>query len=212
MFSFLAMAVDLNAIVANGDLAAEITNAAGLNLVNEYVAVYTVEELTDLAANGLTSGIRLAADRALFSIKGGLLWYVTIDDDTLYAMAAAGDQDAADAWVFNNRANMKNPTAIEEAIASSKVETIDIALGRLLGGLYGPGSPVGQKDKNELLRLVVGDSLGLRVAAATALTTYWIVESALTIAQAELAIRVNSGVNPELALAHQGVLQYLYSL
>ncbi|MCK5828305.1 hypothetical protein KAH43_07270 [Candidatus Bipolaricaulota bacterium] len=212
MVSFLGMAVDLNAIVADGDLAAEITNAAGLNLVAEYVAVYTADELADLAANGLTSGIKLAADRALFSIAGGLFWYITIDDDTLYAMAAGGDQDAADAWVFKSRAGLKKPAAVEEAILTSEVKTIDVALGRLLGGFYGPGSPVGVKEKKELLRMVVGESLGLRVAAATALTTYWIVESGLSIEQAELAIRVNSGVNPELALAHQGVLQYLYSL
>ena len=212
MVSFLGMAVDLDTIVADGNLAPEITNAAGLNLVDTYVAVYTVEELKDLAVNGLTSGIKLAADRALFSIDGGLLWYITIDNDTLYAMAAAGDQDAADAWVFNSRSDLKKPAAVEEAIAASEVETITIALGRLLGGFYGPGSPVGQKDKTELLRLVVGDSIGLRVAAATALTTYWIVEGALSIEQAELAIRVNSGVNPELALAHQGVLQFLYGL
>jgi hypothetical protein len=212
MVSFLGMAVDLNAIVANGDLAAEISNAAGLNLVDEYIAVYTVEELTDLAANGLTSGIKLAADRALFSIDGGLLWYVTIDADTLYAMAAGGDQDAADAWVFQSRNTLKKPAAVEEAIVASEVSTIEVALGTLLGGFYGPGSPLGQKDKAVLLRMVVGDSLGLRVAAATALTTYWIVDSTLSIPQAELAIRVNSGVNPELALAHQNVLQYLYSL
>ena len=210
LFSLLGMAVDLNDVVASEDI--EISNAAGLNLVDDYIAVYTVEELTDLAANGLTSGIKLAADRALFKLGGGLIPLVVLDLDTLYAMAAGGDQDAADAWVFNSRAGFKKPGVVEEAIATVEVRTIEIALGTLLGGFYGPGSPVGQLPKDELLRLVVGDSLGLRVAAATALTTYWIVEASLTIAQSERAIRANSGINPELALAHQGLLVYLYSL
>jgi len=205
------MAVDLNAIVAT-ELIEEISNAAGLNLVSDYVETYTVEELTDLAINGATPGIKLAADRALFRLNDGLIPYVGLDQDTLYAMAASGDQDAADAYVFNDRSSLKKPSVVAEAIADVKVDTIAIALGNLLGGFYGPGSPVGQVAKDELLILVVGDSLGLRVAAATALTTYWIVESVLTISQAERAIRANTGVNPELALAHQGLLAYLYSL
>ena len=211
LFSLLSVAADLNDIVAT-ELIPEISEAAGLNLADDYIATYTAEELIDLAANGATPGIKLAADRALFELNGGLIPLVALDDDTLYAMAAAGNQDAADAYVFNGRSGYKKVEAAEAAIIAAEVETIEIALGKLLGGFYGPGSPVGQKTKNELLRLVVGDTLGLRVAAATALTTYWILESALTEAQAERAIRANSGVNPELAMAHQGLLTYLYSL
>jgi hypothetical protein len=204
--------VDLYDIVANEPVP-EISKAAGFNLVDDYINTYTVEELTDLAANGATPGIRLAADRALFKLNGGLLTLVVLDQDTLYAMAAAGDQDAADAWVFNARAAYKRPNIVEEAIAASEVETIEIALGRLLGGFYVVGSPIGEKPKDELLRLVVvGDTLGVRVAAATALTSYWIQESVLAIPQVERAIRANSGVNPELALAHQDLLAYLYGL
>jgi hypothetical protein len=209
LFSILGMAVDLAAIVAT-ETTPEISKAAGLNLVNDYKATYSKDQLADLAKNGLTPGIRLAADRALFELDGGLLPFVTLDQDTLYAMAAAGSQDAADAYVFNYRARYQNPTTAEAAIAAAEVVTIQIALGKLLGGFYGPGSPVGQLTKPELLVLVVGDSLGLRVAAATALTTYWITEGSLTIAQAERAIRANTGVNPELALAHQELLTYLY--
>ena len=211
LFSLLSVAADLNDIVAT-ELIPEISEAAGLNLVDDYIATYTAEELIDLAANGATPGIKLAADRALFELNGGLIPLVALDDDTLYAMAAAGNQDAADAYVFNGKSGYVKVAIIEAAIIAAEVETIEIALGKLLGGFYGPGSPVGQNTKNELLRLVVGDTLGLRVAAATALTTYWILESALTEAQAERAIRANSGVNPELAMAHQGLLTYLYSL
>ena len=211
LFSILGMAADLDGIVAN-ELIPEISNAAGLNLVDQYIADYTVEELTDLAANGITSGIRLAADRALFKLNGGLLPLIEMDDDALLALAAAGDQDAADAYVFNGKAGYKQPAAVEEAIVAAEYDTVAIALGKLLGGLYGPGSPVGQKTEAELLDLVVGDSLGLRVAAATALTTYWILDSDLTIAQTEAAILGVTLVSPEEALAYQGVLAYLYSL
>ena len=210
-FSVLGMAVDLDGIVAN-ELIPEISNAAGLNLVDQYVADYTVEELTDLAANGLTSGIKLAADRALFKLNGGLLPLIEMDDDALLALAATGDQDAADAYIFNGKADYKKVAVVEEAIAAAEYDTVATALGKLLGGFYGPGSPVGQKTEAELLDLVVGDSLGLRVAAATALTTYWILGSDLTIPQVEAAILGVTLVYPEKALAYQGFLAYLYSL
>lgn len=219
LFSLLGMAVDLCGIVAN-ELIEEISNAAGLNLVDQYIVDYTVEELTDLAANGLTPGIKLAADRALFKLAGGAQQYFAvdadgeriIDDAALLVLAAAGDQDAADAYVFSTRGGYKKPAAVEEAIVAAVDETVIIALGKLLGGFYGPGSPVGQKTVAELLVLVKGESLGLRVAAATALTTYWILGADLTIAQVEAKILGVTLVYPELALAYQGYLAYLYSL
>ncbi len=211
LFSLLGMAVDLNGIVKN-ELIEEISNAAGLNLVDQYIADYTVEELTGLAAAGLTPGIKLAADRALFKIGGGLIPLIAMEQDALLVLAAAGDQDAADAYVFNSKSSYKKPAPVEEAIVAAVDDTVIIALGKLLGGFYGPGSPVGQKTVAELLVLVVGDSLGLRVAAATALTTYWILGADLTIAQVEAKILGVTLVYPELALAYQGLLAYLYSL
>jgi len=225
LISVLGLALDdatLNGIVKN-ELIPEISKAAGLNLVDYYIATYTVEELTDLAAKGLTPGIKLAADRALFEINGGLLTYVTLGDDQMFAdmdalkaAAVAGDQDAADAYVFLSRTDLMNPAAILDAIAADDAKDVDalqIAYGKLLGGYYGPGSPVGMKTEDELLDLVVnGDSLGVRVGAATALTSYWILGADLTIPEVETAILSNTLVHPELALAYQGYLAYLYSL
>jgi len=226
LFSFLGMAVDLGGIVAN-ELVEEISNAAGLNLVNDYIDDYTVEELTVLAEKGLTPGIKLAADRALFKLSGGLIALIELEDEELLTMAAAGDLDAADAYVFNHKADYKKPAFVEEDIAAASITRIDdegeeyefaigdavlTALGKLLGGFYGPGSPVGMKTEAELLDLVVGDSFGLRVAAATALTTYWIIGSDLTIPQVEAEILGVTLVHPEYALAYQGFLTYLYSL
>ena len=211
LFSLLGMAVDVSGIVAN-ELIEEISKAAGLNLVDQYIADYTVEELTDLAARGLTPGIQLAADRALFKINGGLGALIVLTDDELLVLVAAGDLDAAYAYVFNNRAGLKKPATVEEAIVAATDDALITAYGKLLGGFYGPGSPVGMKTEAELLVLVKDDSLGLRVAAATALTTYWILGSDLTIPQVESAILGVTLVYPELAAAYQGFLAYLYSL
>jgi hypothetical protein len=68
------------------------------------------------------------------------------------------------------------------------------------------------KTEAELLVLVKGEDLGIRVAAATALTTYWILGSDLTIAQVEAKILGVTLAFPELAAAYQGYLAYLYSL
>ena len=211
LFSLLGMAVDLAGIVAN-EWIEEISNAAGLNLVDQYIADYTVEELTVLAEKGLTPGIRLAADRALFKIAGGLIPLIALDNDALLALVAAGDAYAAEAYVFNAKAGLTSPAAVEAAMVAATDDLIIAAYGKLLGGFYGPGSPVGTKTEAELLVLVEGDSYGLRVAAATALTTYWILGSDLTIPQVETAILANTLWKPELALAYQGFLAYLYSL
>ena len=66
MVSLIGLAVDVNYIVSR-ELIDEINLAAGLALVGEYT-LKTVEELEDLAANGLTPGIRLAAES--LSISG----------------------------------------------------------------------------------------------------------------------------------------------
>ena len=60
--------------------------------------------------------------------------------------------------------------------------------------------------------MVNSPSLGIRVGAATALTTYWILNSNLRIDQVEKAILGSTLYRPELALAYQGFLAYLYSL
>ena len=211
LFSLLGMAVDLDGIVAN-ELIPEISNAAGLNLVDQYIIDYTVEELTVLAAAGNTSGIKLAADRALFDISGGLFTLVAMTNEELLALAAAGDLDAADAYIFNARTGLKKVEAVEAALAAATDDALIRAYGKLLGGFYGPGSPVGMKTEAELLVLVDGEDLGLRVAAATALTTYWIIGSELTIPQVEAKILDATLYKPELAAAYQGFLAYLYSL
>jgi len=261
LFSLLGMAVDLNGIVEN-EFITEISNAAGLNLVDQYIADYTVEELTALAAAGNTPGIKLAADRALYKLSGEVVPYLATDvvtDKNVYnnlellSLAAAGNEGAAEAFIFRNRSSYKKPAVIEAVIAAGVVtldanvdaadpeavasyQILDAAaiaklvapndvvvvvalsdnvisnFGKLLGGFYGPGSPVGMKTEAELLVVVEGESVGLRVAAATALTTYWILGSELTTPQVEAAILGVTLVKPELAAAYQGFLAYLYSL
>jgi hypothetical protein len=212
------MAVDVADIAAN-ELIGEISKAAGLNLVDDYVAK-GVEELNALAAGNVTPGIELAIERALFEINGGLLPYITLgegemfaDMDALKAAAVAGDQDAADAYVFLNKGTYVKPALLEEAIAAAESDALQVAFGKMLGGFYGPGTPVGQKTEAELIELAkTGEYLGLRVAAATALTTYWILGSELTYVDVQNELLGVTLVYPELALAYQGFLAYLYSL
>ena len=204
-------AVDLNSIVAN-ELIPEINKAAGLALVDEYM-LKTVEELEELVATGRTLGIQLAADRALFILNGREMELFAMEDDALLALAKAGDQDAANMWFFNNRASYKRPDKVEEYLLTVEDDTLAIAAGKLLGGFYIPGSPLGAKTEAELVELAKnGANLGLRVAAATALTPIWIGDQPLTIDQTRGAILGVTLVYPELALAYQGYLAYLFSL
>jgi hypothetical protein len=210
----IGLAVNVASIVQN-ELIEEISKAAGLALVGQYVIDYEdkAEELEELAATGRTPGIQLAADRALFIINGTELTLYEMDDDALLALAEEGDQDAADMWFFHNRSSFTRPELVEEYIATAEVETLEIAAGKLLGGFYVPGSPIGAKTEDELVELAKnGESLGLRVAAATALTAIWINSQPLTIDETRTEILSVTLVYPELALAYQGYLAYLFSL
>ncbi len=204
-------AVDVASIVEN-ELIEEISKAAGLALVGDYT-LKTLEELEELAATGRTPGVRLAADRALFVLNEKQMELFAMDDDALLALAEAGDQDAADMWFFHNRSSFTRPELVEEYIATAEVETLEIAAGKLLGGFYIPSSPIGAKTEDELVELAKnGESLGLRVAAATALTAIWIMDQPLTIDQIRKEILSVTLVYPELALAYQGYLAYQFSL
>jgi len=212
VFSLVGFAVDVASIVEN-ELIEEISLAAGLALVNDYIADYTVEELAELAETGRTPGIRLAADRALFVLNGREMELFGMELDALAVLAEEGDQDAANMWFFKSRAGYKRPDLVEEYIATATVETLEYAAGVLLGGFYVPSSPLGAKTESELIELAKNsESLGLRVAAATALTAIWIADQPLTIDETRSEILSVTLVYPELALAYQGYLAYLFSL
>jgi hypothetical protein len=206
--------------VIENELVEEISNAAGLALVSEFADDYTQDELLNLSEHGTTPGKRLAAQRALFSLGDGLGGLISLDDDVLLAFVARGDTDAADAYVFKNRVQYRTPEAVLDEIYATENSVLQASYGKLLGNYYGPGSPVGQKTEAELRELVVnGDTLGERVAAATALTTNLILfdswdDVGSAIMRVCTEIRTISGVAQyqELALAYQGYLTYLFSL
>jgi hypothetical protein len=213
--SLIGVAVDYSdpAYVIENELIEEISNAAGLALVNDYIADYDADKLAEFAATGRTPGIRLAADRALFVINSRELELYGMELDELATLAEGGDQDAANMWFFKSRAGYKRPELVEEYIASATVETLEYAAGVLLGGFYVPNSPLGAKTEDELVELAKnGESLGLRVAAATALTAIWVADQPLTIDEVRKEILSITLVYPELGLAYQGYLAYLFSL
>lgn len=214
LVSLIGFAQDYSdpAYVIENELVEEISQAAGMALVDEYTQK-TVEELEELAETGRTPGIRLAADRALYILNGREMELYAMENDALLELAKTGDQDAADMWFFKERAAYKRPEVLEEYIASATDETLERAAGEVLGGFYLPESPLGAKTESELLELVkTGESLGLRVAAATALTAIWINDQPLTIDETRKEILSVWRVYPELATAYQGYLAYLFSL
>jgi hypothetical protein len=210
LFSLLGMAVNLQGIVDN-ELITEISLAAGINLVDTYVDTYvTVEALEAELALADTPGAKYAFEQAIFKLTGGIGQYADITKDEAIAL---GTQNAADAYAFYNRAGFAKPQALLDAIAGAETDELAIAYGKILGGFYGPGSPVGQMAEADLVVLAKeGETLGERVAAATALTTYWILGSDLTYVDVQNEILGVMLVYPELALAYQGYLAYLYSL
>ena len=203
--------VDVASIIQN-ELIEEISKAAGMALVGDYLLIEQ-EELQELAATGRTPGVQLAADRALFILTGREMDLYEMEMADLLALAEGGDQDAADMWFFRNRSSYTRPENLEDYIATATVEALEISAGKMLGGFYVPGSPIGAKTADELVELAMnGESLGLRVAAATALTAIWIGDQALTIDQTRKEILAVTLVYPELALAYQGYLAYLFGL
>ena len=211
LFSLIGFAMDVSSILAN-ELIEEISKAAGLAAVDGYT-LKTVEELQALAESGRTPGVRLAADRALYIVKGEEMTVYGKSNADLLVLAQAGDQDAANMWFFKSRAQFKRPELVETYLLTVTADTLAIAAGELLGGFYVPGSPIGAKTEAELVELAKsGESLGLRVAAATALTALWIGNEPWTIDQTRSKILGVTLVYPELALAYQGYLAYLFSL
>ena len=209
LVSLIGFAQDLEQIVAN-ELIPEISNAAGLALVADYT-LKTVEELEELEATGRTSGLQLAANRALFILTGREMELYEMEDDALFELAKT-DQDAANMWWVKIKKDYLQPVKIEEYLLTVEADTLAIAAGKILGGFYGPGSPIGTKTEAELVELAkTGENLGLRVAAATALTSYWIIDQPLTIDETRKEILSVTLVYPELALAYQGYLVYLFS-
>jgi hypothetical protein len=208
--SLIGFAQDLNYIVAN-ELIPEISNAAGLALVADYTLM-TVEELQELEMTARTPGVGLAANRALFILTGREMELYEMEDDALLELAKT-DQDAANMWFFKNKTSYKRPELIEEYLLTVEADTLASAAGKFLAGFYIPGSPLGAKTEAELVELAKNsESLGLRVAAATALTAIWIADQPLTIDQTRTEILAVTLVYPELALAYQGYLAYLFSL
>ena len=192
--------VDVASIIQN-ELIEEISKAAGMALVGDYLLIEQ-EELQELAATGRTPGVQLAADRALFILTGREMDLYEMEMADLLALAEGGDQDAADMWFFRNRSSYTRPENLEDYIATATVEALEISAGKMLGGFYVPGSPIGAKTADELVELAMnGESLGLRVAAATALTAIWIADQPLTIDQTRREILSVMLVHPELALA-----------
>jgi len=211
LFSMLGFGLsvsELQGIVAN-ELIPEISKAAGIALVDEY-AKKPVAELEELAASGLTPGIRLAASLALKQVNGVVMALSSKTAAELKDLALEGDADAADLYYFYQRRTFTEATLRTEVLSAAN-ETLQIAAGKLLAGYWVPGS-FNPKTEAELIDLAKnGEGIGLRIAAATTLTTLWISTQPLTIDQTMVEITKITLVYPELAAAYQNYLAFLFA-
>lgn len=205
----VGLAVDELESIAGGELIAEISNAAGLALANEYAATKTVEQLQDLADNGLTVGLRLAGSEALKKVTGSVSALASLSPDELLVLGQDGDADAAFVYILRAFSGFDDEGLA--AFAADEANSVELqrGAGEFLGALWVPGG-MREKTEAELLDIVEnGATAGLRHAASVALKIYWISTSTLTIEEVEVAIFANFHL-ADLAEAYQGYLAYLY--
>jgi len=194
--------------VAATEAVLEISQAAGLALVDIYVATKSPSELADLASStrpGISYAARMAL-RALDDPMGPLLLCDPAELRSRAHDAATAEErlDAARTYFLATRAS----TTIDllEADAADD-ESLEWALGagEMLGGHY---ATYGVLDIDKLLDLVSGSPhAGIRRAASVALTALWAAGGLpLTDGEIEVKLVELTQWQPDLAAAYAGVL------
>lgn len=219
-------------------IAPSISAAAGMELANSYLDK-TQGELEGLVVDGATLGIRTAARMALsvvYSTKTvvELTALATGDiDPSIRAAAAAPLQDflvemesddvlqlaisgateeirlaAADIYYLKNIVSLSAAGLEADACAGESAE-LEYMAGKYLGGFYLSFTTTKTQAEVEALAMW-GECVGLRVAGATALTTY-LIQSELPIADLELVISTtDAAAHPELLMAYEDALAVAY--
>jgi hypothetical protein len=219
-------------------IAPSISAAAGMELAASYLDKTQVE-LEGLVVDGATLGIRTAARMALsvvYSTKTvvELTALATGDVDPAIRSAAATPlQDflvemasadvlqlaisgatkeirlaAADIYYLKNITSLKAVT-LEAAACEGESAELEYMAGKYLGGFYLSFSTMKSQAEVEALAMW-GGCVGLRVAGATALTTY-LIQSDLTIEDLELEVStIDANAHPELLMAYEDALAVAY--
>jgi len=219
-------------------IAPSISMAAGTELAKEYAETKTQAELENLVMNGATAGIRTAARLALsivYSSKtvveltalatGDIdpairkaataplqLFLVEMAADDLYQMAISGATKeirlaAADMYYLKTRDNL-TAASLEVAACSSDSEELEYMAGVYLGGFYLSFNKKTMEQVEALAKS--GACAGLKVAGATALTSY-LITTGLTVEDLEVAVtEIDPAKYPELLTAYEDALAHAY--
>lgn len=221
-----------------GRIAPNISAAAGMELASQYADSKTQDELETLVTSGKTAGIRTAARMALSivyshktvveltALSTGDIdpaireaaaaplqnFLIEMSADDLKTMAVSGATHeiriaAADLYYLKIRGKLTAEKLEQEAVTNDSDELAYMA-GEYLGGFYLSFNP---KTQDELVELAKnGESEGMRVAGATALTSL-LIESDITAGDLEKAIAAMGTDYPELLQAYTDALAHRYS-
>ena len=220
-----------------GRIAPNISAAAGMKLASEYAASRTQDELEILVVSGTTAGIRTAARMALSIVYAQKTvieltalatgdidpafreaasaplqnFLIEMSADDLKTMAVSGATHeirlaAADLYYLKIRNNLTAEKLEMEAVLNDSDELAHMA-GVYLGGFYLSFNPKTMEELEALAKN--GETEGMRVAGATALTSL-LIQSDLTAGDLELAIQALGDEYPELLQAYTDALAHRY--
>jgi hypothetical protein len=198
--------------IAATDVVAEISQAAGLALVDAYVAAKSPQELAELASS-TRPGIAYAARMALRALDDPVKSLVLLHPDLLRSRAhgaATSEErlDAARAYFLATRATATVESLETEAAVDEAAEWA-LGAGEMLGGYY---AAYGVLTAEELLDLIAESThAGIRRAASVALTALW-VAGGLSLSDVEIEVKLVELTQwqPDLALAYMGVLAHRF--
>jgi hypothetical protein len=204
-------AKDLEQIAAT-EAVLEISQAAGLALVDVYVATKSPSELADLASS-TRPGISYAARMALRTLDDPVRSLLLCDSNELRdrAREAATSEerlDAARAYFLATRAST-TIGLLEADAASDEALEWALAAGEMLGGHY---AAYGVLSADQLLNLIAeSPHAGIRRAASVALAALWAAGGLpLTDVEIEVKLVELTQWQPDLAAAYAGVLAHRF--
>ncbi len=198
--------------IASTEAVLEISQAAGLALVDAYVAAKTASELTELATS-TRPGIAYAARMALRALDDPAKALLLCDSDELRSRALEATTpeerlDAARAYFLAVRASA-TVGLLEEEAADDEATEWALAAGEMLGGYY---AAYGVLSAGRLLNLIAeSPHAGIRRAASVALTALWVADGlSLTDVEIEVKLVELTQWQPDLASAYMGVLAHRF--
>jgi hypothetical protein len=196
---------ELEALVVEGATIG-IRTAARMALSVVY-STKTVVELTALATGDIDPAIREAAATPLQD------FLVEMESEDVLQLAISGATEeirlaAADIYYLKNITSL-SAESLEADACEGDSDELEYMAGKYLGGFYLSFTTMKTQDEVEALAMW-GECVGLRVAGATALTTYLILSGA-TIEDLELVISgIDAAAHPELLMAYEDALVVAY--